>query len=71
MERYREFTLAGLIKTAKIKFDCHIDPIQLGAQFMKAKDICDLPRMIGKTSHKDWRDYFVQSAKSLSTDIFS
>lgn len=60
----------GLIKMARTKFDWHIDPIQLGTQLLKAKDIKDLPRMIKKLNHQDWRDFFVAKARSLSGDIF-
>jgi len=55
---------------ARTKFDWHIDPIQLGTQLLKAKDIKDLPRMIKKLNHQDWRNLFIAKAKSLSDNIF-
>ncbi len=59
-----------LIKMARVKFDWHIDPIQLGTQLLKAQDIKDLPRMIKKLDHQAWRDFFIVKARSLSDNIF-
>ena len=58
-------------KMARSKFDWQIDPLQLGAQLFKAKDLKDLPRMLHKIDHKQWRNFFLQQAKSLTKDIFS
>jgi predicted nucleotidyltransferase component of viral defense system len=66
----KKMSFEGLIKMARAKFDWHIDPIQLGTQLLKASDIKDLPRMIKKLNHQDWRDFFVVKAKSLSDNIF-
>jgi hypothetical protein len=73
----RQFYLTGgtalfpkLIKLARSKFDSQIDPIQLGAQLIKAKDIQDLPRMLVKIDHGLWRNFFFSQAKSLSKQIF-
>ncbi|MDD5173732.1 MAG: nucleotidyl transferase AbiEii/AbiGii toxin family protein [Candidatus Omnitrophota bacterium] len=66
----KNMSFERLIKMARAKFDWHIDPIQLGTQLLKAKDIKDLPRMIKKLNHQDWRDFFVSKAKSLSDSIF-
>lgn len=70
LKKYRKFSLDGLLKMARAKFDWQIDPIQLGTQFLKAKDIKDLPRMLIRINHQDWREFFVNRAKSLSKDIF-
>ena len=66
----KELSFEKLIKMARAKFDWHIDPIQLGTQLLKAKDIKDLPRMIKKLNHQDWRDFFISKARSLSDNIF-
>jgi len=70
-ERYRQFSFPKLIKMARIKFDAQIDPIQLGAQLIKAQDIQDLPRMIIKLNHPAWRAFFVAQAKRLSKEILT
>jgi len=66
----KNISFERLIKMARAKFDWHIDPIQLGTQLLKAKEIKDLPRMIKKLNHEDWRDFFVAKARSLSDNIF-
>jgi len=66
----KNISFEGLIKMARAKFDWHIDPIQLGAQLLKAEDIKDLPRMIKKLNHQAWRDFFIAKARSLSNNIF-
>lgn len=70
LKKYRKFTLEGLLKFARAKFDAQIDPLQLGTQFLKAKDILDLPRMLKKLDHNQWRGYFLKEAESLSKKIF-
>jgi predicted nucleotidyltransferase component of viral defense system len=65
----KNLLVADLIKLAKIKFDWHIDPIQLGTQFMKAKDAADYPRMIIKLAKKSWLTFFEKEAKRLHTEI--
>jgi len=47
-----------LIKKARIKFDWHIDPIQLGAQFLKANEVKDLPRLIEDIPENKRRNNF-------------
>lgn len=66
----RKYTFEKLLKLARAKFDAQIDPLQLGTQLLKAKNIQDIPRMANKIDHSVWRDYFVGKAKSLSKEIF-
>ena len=54
-----------LVKNAKIKFDWHIDPIQLGSRLFQASEATDFPRMIKKISNKEWRDFFIHEAEKL------
>ncbi len=59
-----------LLMKAKVKFDWHIDPLQLGSRLFEAAEIRDLPRMIRKVDEKDWRTFFVDEAEKLKTRIF-
>ena len=59
-----------LIKKAKTKFDYHIDPLQMGTQFLKSVEVEDFPRMIIKLSPTMWQKFFIQEAKKLSQNIF-
>lgn len=64
------FSIDDLIKKAKIKFDWHIDPIQLGAQFIKAAEVKDYPRMIKKIKNEKWQVFFMEEAKKFKKNIF-
>lgn len=64
------FSINSLIKNAQIKFDNYIEPIQLGAQYMKAKEMRDYPRMLEKLDEKIWQDFFIKEAEKLSDKVF-
>lgn len=61
--------IEDLIKKAKVKFDWHIDPLQLGAQFIKAETVSDLPRMIEHFDKLKWREFFIEEAKKLKDNV--
>ena len=67
--KQESLTIKDLTAKARIKFESHIDPIQLGTQFIKSKDALDLPRMIKKIPEKEWRDFFVKEAQKLKDQI--
>ncbi|MDP3882986.1 MAG: nucleotidyl transferase AbiEii/AbiGii toxin family protein [Candidatus Staskawiczbacteria bacterium] len=69
LQRYKDLSLDGLVKKAQIKFGNYIDPIQLGAQYMKAKELKDFPRMITDIKENVWQDFFISEAKKLSEKI--
>ena len=66
----RNYSWEQLKKLARIKFDTTIDPIQLGSQLVKAEDIFDLPKLLIKLPDKKWREYFLQKAEELRTEVF-
>lgn len=63
-----ELPLKKLIQLAKIKFDWHIDPLQLGARF-DAPDLSDWPRMIAKLEQNTVADYFQKLALELGKEV--
>jgi len=65
----RGYSFDKLLKDAKIKFDWHIDPIQLGTQLIKAKEVKDYPRMLKKIDHQDWQNFFLKEARKLKKQI--
>lgn len=69
--REKNFAIRDLIKKAKIKFDWHIDPMQLGTQFIKAAQVPDYPRMIKKIPDKEWQDFFIAEAKKIKNEIIA
>lgn len=64
-----KYSVADLIKKAKIKFDWHIDPLQLGVQFIKSVEAEDWPRMIKPLDKKDLITFFENEAKKLKDQI--
>lgn len=65
-----ELTIDSLIEKAQIKFDHYIDPVQLGAQYMKAKELKDYPRMLEKFDESMWQNFFIKEAEKLSEKVF-
>lgn len=63
------FVISDLIMKAKAKFDWHIDPLQLGTQFVKAQEAPDLPRMITDVPPQVWQTFFLEEAKKLKEHI--
>jgi len=43
-----KWTVADLVKKAKVKFDWHVDLLQLGSQFLQVETVKDYPRLIKK-----------------------
>ncbi|MBI3420807.1 MAG: nucleotidyl transferase AbiEii/AbiGii toxin family protein [Candidatus Sungbacteria bacterium] len=65
-----ELTTDSLIKHTQIKFDAVIDPVQLGAQYMKTRELKDYPRMLEKLDENTWQEFFIKEAGKLSGKIF-
>jgi predicted nucleotidyltransferase component of viral defense system len=63
--------VADLIVQARAKFDWHIDPLQLGTQFVRAEEVEDYPRMIMKLDATAWKNFFLEEAKKFKRDILS
>ena len=61
--------MEDLVKQAQIKFDHYIDPLQLGAQFLKVKELKDYPRMIIEIDEKTWQTFFLEEAKKMEKQI--
>lgn len=67
----KNWQTTDLVKQAKVKFDWHVDPLQLGTQFMKAREVKDYPRMLKDLTPKSWQDFFIQEAKNLRPQILT
>lgn len=61
--------VTNLIKKAKLKFDWHIDSMQLGTQFVKIQELKDMPNMLKKISVEEIREFFIEEAKKLKSEI--
>lgn len=65
----KNLLIGELVEKAQIKFDNYIDPIQLGSQYTKAKELKDFPKMMVGIGENIWQDFFVLEAKKLSSKI--
>ncbi len=63
------YKVSKLTAQAKVKFDWHIEPLQLASQFVKAELAQDYPRMIKKIKDKDWQNFFIKQAKTMRGSI--
>ncbi|MBD3366360.1 hypothetical protein GF360_03425 [candidate division WWE3 bacterium] len=70
IQEKENFDMELLISRARAKFDWHVDPLKLGAQFMLAKETKDEPVLVKDLKRENWEDYFIEAAKSLESEIF-
>ena len=63
------FSIDELIQKAKAKFDWHIDPLQLGTQFLKAKEAGDYPRMIREVPLAEWQGFFERESRKVGKEV--
>jgi len=64
------FKMEDLAKKARLKFDWYVNPIQLAANFLLAKEVSDLPKMRITLKDNEWREYFFLKAKELKKEVF-
>lgn len=70
LQKEPRWTIDDLIKKAQLKFDWHVNPIQLGTQFSQAKEVKDYPRMIADVKLEKWQKFFQNEAQALTKSIF-
>ncbi len=61
--------LLDTLGQAKIKFDWHVDPIQLGAQFFQSEEVKDYPRLLTPIDDEIWQNFFKTEARKLKSEI--
>ena len=71
LKKDKKLSLGDLVKKAQIKFDNYLDSIQLGAQYMKAKELKDFPKMLADIKENIWQDFFINEAKKFSDRIIN
>ena len=69
LKKDTDLNIDDLVKKAQIKFGNYIDPIQLGTQYMKAKELKDFPKMLVNIEENVWQDFFISEAEKLSRKI--
>lgn len=61
----KKWKINDLIKKAKVKFDWHVDPLQLASQFLQAQEVKDYPKMIMDLKPEEWQKFFEEESKKL------
>ncbi len=64
-----EWGLGALAKDVRIKFDTQIDPIQLGSELLKVRELKDFPRMRVPLAKKQLISFFMKEASALKNNI--
>ena len=65
------WTIGDLASKAQVKFDNYLDPLQLGAQFLRATELLDYPTLVIPMDNTVWQSFFIEEAKKLRPDILS
>lgn len=63
--KQENFDFFDLLKKARLKFDWHIDSINLGTQLMESLNIRDYPKLVKKIDDKKWQQFYLKIAKKL------
>lgn len=69
LQKEKKWTIQDLVKKAQVKFDWHVDTIQLGSQFLQAEVVKDYPRVIADVKPEVWQKFFVDEAKKLQRTV--
>lgn len=67
----KDWKFSDLIKKARLKFDTHIDSLQLAQQLLKCMTLKDYPKLIIKLEPKKWQKFWLNEAKKLKEDILT
>lgn len=70
LQKDKNLKFKDLLKEARVKFDWHIDPIQLGTMLQKVMEIKDYPKMIEDIKDSEWQAFFIDESKKLGNSIF-
>jgi len=62
-------TFNDLKKKARIKFDTHIDPLQLAQQLLEVSTVKDYPRMIIPVRPEEWINFWKKEVSQLKKEI--
>lgn len=61
----KKWKISVLKSKAQLKFDWHVDPIQLGSKMMKVKTMKDDPLLAKKNKLKEIEKYFLNEAQKI------
>ena len=67
----KKWDFIDLLKKARLKFDWHVDPLQLGANMMRVKEMKDDPILVERTSLKKVENFVLKEAKKIGKKALS
>ncbi len=65
------YSIHDLQKLARMKFDWYTDPIQLGKQFLKVRDLRDYPNMTIPLEKRNLVTFFESQAREIGKDVIA
>lgn len=67
----KKWCLSELVKKAKLKFDWHVDPLQLGTNMMQVKEIKDDPILEKATGLEKVQNFIIKEAKKIGKKVLT
>lgn len=67
LQKEAGWNIDDLARQAQIKFDHYINPLELSAQFVKAKELKDYPKILVDIEEQAWQKLFLDKAKELAS----
>lgn len=64
-----ELRLEKLVSFANAKFDWHVNPLQLGENFLKASAFTDMPKVFLPFDQKEVEKFYIKLARELKPEI--
>ncbi len=63
------WSFSDLRKKARMKFDTHIEPLQMAQQLLEVDKLEDFPRMIIKLDNQVWQEFWKQEAEKIKSEV--
>jgi hypothetical protein len=64
----KNFVFRELKQKARIKFDTHIDPLQMAQKLLLAREVRDFPRMVTPLEPQEWIRFWMVEAEKLKIE---
>lgn len=65
------WSFSDLRKKARMKFDTHIEPLQMAQQLLEVDHLEDFPRMIVKLDNQVWQEFWKQEAAKIKSEVLT
>lgn len=69
LEKYEELDFGRIVADSRIKFDWHVDPLQLGNQLLRFRELKDFPRLVSDFDYDAMNSFYASKAKGLGMDV--